>query len=932
MSDLHAVSNESNADVDGGQHQHPPSTNNPPVATSSTRPSVGAFGTLASRNAGAASSSNTSNIRRSGLPQQVISPSLTRRHSLSATDFSRINEEISPEARQVAADFRAMLQLPPIDNSSPERALRGHEVQLTVITGAIHGAFGALAQTQGSGSTGVTIQPIADTPEIRAAQADLTAKTQRAETLESDAETKRTAATELRKAATEAQEQTKTADTAHGEAVRTAQAKEAAATNVETAAATAAKKAHAKEGEAVNAEKSAGAALERAKTLGDGASKAEKAADEAQSAADNKASEAQKAERDAGAANQDARNKSDAASGAQAQADERRAKAVELAAAVEQAPEKEKAAAQTKAAEADKQATQAESAAKEAAAKASEAAERAAQLTLAASKQQTQADALQAQAVQAKTTAQTARTSAEKASEQAAALKNEASKIRNEAQTLKADAAQLASKAGPLRADADKARTQAEEAGEAANRAKLHAQEAGAKADDAEQEADDARDAAGAARDEADAAGRTLQDAIANAPVQTATGNEATDAASSSHRASTSTNTAGTDDAAGTGNTTWAEIGKNWTLNSLKILGQQTISVGITTALREAVGAGVQALLTHTQASDEVKAGIAGGLYGSVILANLMTMLYHEREGIGNPITHAGNIAQIVSLSAAVTSAATTGTLKDLVPSLMKTFQYSGGRDVGNLYFPLGDNVPEGKANPVTVQAINSFFFYTANQMLVNSVQSFHGVSGQGFVDGMQQNKTDPNTGEAETLRSGFASLATYVVANLAGEAADQFTGRMLNNALSGGNLADLQITLKSDGWPGAEKAFDTLAADGVSRTSIFYTVYGLSAAANPKITAPHFGEPGAPWLQNFVGAAFIALLCLPAVMTAMKSKRNSTTATGGGGVEGGEPRITTISTPPGTPPRNETRDIALRDQGGGTSGNRGATGSDHRV
>jgi hypothetical protein len=942
MSDVHAVSSEPNSDVEEGHHQPSP-TNNTPVPTSSQRQNLGAFGALGSRNApqvGESSGANTSNIRRSGLPVQVGSSSLTRRHSVSATDFGRINEEIPPEARRMAAEFTAALQLPPIDHSSPESALRGHQMQLAAMTEAIHGVFETIAQAEGSGG-GVTIQPIADTPEIRAAQADLNAKTEHAETLESDAQAKRGAATELRSAADEALEQAKTAHTAHGEAQRVAQAKNEAATKAEAAATKAVEAAKAKAGEAATAQKTADAAQAHADALGGKASEAETAADKAQTTADNKTNEARDAEKAADGANQVAQDQSDAATGAQEHADNLRAKAEQLAAAVETTPEKDRPAAQAKAVEADKEASQAERAAQDAKTAAGQAAEHAAQLKSEALTQKTQAGELQAQAAKAKATAQEARTSASEASKAAATLSREANAIGKEAQALKARAEELTAKAGPLRTEADKASEQADKAGEVARETKRLAQEADAKADGAEEEAGQAEDAAHTAREDAEAAGRTLQEAIENAPVQTETGDDAADAASSSHRASTATNDAahtgdaatpaGTDNAARTGNTTWAQIGKNWALNSVKIVGQQAVSVGVTTALREAVGAGVEALLTHTHASDEVKAGIAGGLYGSVILANLMAMLYHERQGIGNPTTHAGNIAQIVSLSAAVTAAATTGTLKDLVPSLMKTFQYSGGRDIGNLYLPLGDNVPEGKVSPLTVQAIN-FFFYSANQMLVNSVQSFHGVSGQGLVDAMQQNKTDPNTGEAETLRSGFASLATYVVANLAGEAADQFTGRMLNNALSGGKLADLQVSLTADGWPGAEKAFDTFAADGVSRTSIFYTVYGLSAAANPQITPPHFGERGAPWLQNFVGAAFIALLCLPAVMTAMKNKRNSGGTTGGRAMEEGDPRITSVSTPPGTPPRNETDEITLRDQGGGTSGNRRATGSDTRV
>ncbi|WP_206950866.1 hypothetical protein [Trinickia acidisoli] len=932
MSDLHGVSIGATSEpeeIEDPQTQ----TNNPPVQSTSSRQNVGTFGAISSRNTSqAAGTTGQSGIRRSGALPQIGAATFQRRHSLSATDTAGIHEEISVDARRVATEFSRMMGLnAPIDTTSADTTLQGHAQRLTTIAQSIHHAFDAMGQMNASGGQRLIMQPPPDTPEIRAAQANLTTRTQRADTLEGDAQTLRTAATELRGVATQRGELAQTLGGERREAQREAADKHKAASDAETAAAKADGAATAKDGEAADAEKKAKAASEKAETLGNEAGGAEKAAQTAQSSASEQSKEADKAEREAGDAHKQATTKSDAADRAEEGSGQLREQAQAAAAAAQKAPEKERPAALQTAREADARATQAETAAKEQRAQAQEAAKRAEQLDAHAAGLREQAGQRQTDANKAKAHAQTVRSAADEAGNDAETLKATAKEIRGEATSLRSGADALARKVGPLEAAAGKAKREAQKAEQKETTALEEAQDADDEATQAEQDADEAERTARTARDEANVAGQALRDAIANAPVPSGSDRPASAPENAGNQTSATTTTPA-DTAARTGNTAAAtgaatrstmDTIAQWARSSANVVGQQAVAVGITTALREAVGAGVEALLTHTNASDEAKAGIAGGLYGAVILSNLMTMLYNERQGIGTPVTHAGNIAQIVSLSAAVTAAAATGTLKDLVPSLMKTFMYSGGRDTTNLYMPLGDNIPtEGKANPLTVQAVNSAFFYAANQMLVNSIQSFHGLSGAGLVDAMHDNTTDPNTHEAETLRSGFASLATYVVGNLAGETADQFAGRMLTNAMSGGNLADLQITLTPPAWPGAEKAFDTFSSDGVSRTSIFYTVYGLTAAIDPKITAPHLGEAGASWLQNCVGGAFIALLCLPAAMTAMKKARN---AFGGGrtarlGEEEGAARFTSLTTPTNSPPRQTGEAIPMRNRGGGNN------------
>lgn len=953
MSDLHGITAESTSDAqDIASQQQQTSTTRAPALTSSQRRSHPLSSTLSARGStqapGTSGNEGTSAIRRTAVPQLGATASALRRHSLSGASGSRIEEEITGDARDVANRFAQFFEhTAPIDSSDPSIRLEQHARRLTAMTQGVHGVFDAIARQSTSSETRITVlQNVPDTQEIQTARLAMIRQTGIADTLETEAGERRSHATQLRGIATQARADATTAATERGEADRTARSRNDAATNAEDAARKAAVAAKGKDTEATQAEQAARAAQGNAATKSGQADKAEDAARKARAAAEEKAEEADDANDAAHDARTAASGKAKEAEDAEAaiaplheEAGRLRGEATRAAATAANASEKDEPAAQVAAQRADARASDAEAAvekaedaAKQARAAAGDASDHAKRLTIHAQAQSKQAAELEEAADQAHDDAKTARADADDAVKNAKQLTNTATDLRDAATSSKANAQKLAKDAVPLRAAAEKAKQDARDAATKQTRAETHASDADEAATEAEQAASDAQDAAQAARQAANAAGSTLRDIIARTPAQ----EEPATTTREAHAADTE-ETAATDGDAAAAAADAAQRSKfaQWGLNVGAVLGQQAIEVGVTTALREAVNAGVEALLTHTHASDEAKAGIAGGLYGTLILANLMTILYHEQQKTGNPVTHAGNIAQIVSLSAALTAAATTGTLKDLVPSLLKTLKYSGGRDITSLYLPLSDNVAEGKANPLAVQAINAFF-YSGNQMLVNSIQSFHGLSGAGFVDAMQKNATDPNTQEAETLHSGFASLAAYVVGNYAGEVADQFVGRILNNAMSGGNLADLQITVTPQGWPGAEKAWDTLAENGVSRTSVFYSVYGLTAAINPEVPARHFGETGASWLQNFVGGAFIALLTLPALMTAMKKARNGL---GGGDrsnrEEQGTDRITSASSSSdGSPPRTpRTENIAMRRMTrGGGGGNDNASSSNRGV
>ncbi|MGG1945823.1 hypothetical protein AB1286_13560 [Trinickia sp. NRRL B-1857] len=917
--------------TDGSHELETPQTTNLPTSqapTSSTRPQSHPLSNVLSSRGSAQVSANASGTVRRGTGVPLSNTlAVPQRHAPSMSTTPGIQTQSDGEIRVAVESFMASIgEEAPIDATDPTQNLQQHFHRVNATMQGVRQVFEAAARASSSSSDRIEIlQDVPDTEEIQNARAHLSEKSRVAEDLHAQAGTKRTNAEELKGAASEANEQARVAAERTDVAQREVAACESRFNDADSAARGADRLASQKETAATDAEADAGAARKQAQVKGDEAKQADEAATVAQLAATRKEGEADGAESHADEAQQNATAKARAADDARDEAKTLRADADGLAQAEAKASEKDKPAAQLAARQAQERASKAETAAQEAKAAAEAAAKQAQTFKADAQTQRAEAEDLRAKANAAGDHARTANEAAGSAKTSADALEKTASSIRGEATAARAQAQKLAQDVVPLRAALNAAKGKAQDAvtkqGEAQNKART----ANEDATRAELEASQAEDALRIARSEEHEAGVALRDVIARTPVPTTeeTRIDVHDGSESVHNAieqSGGDDTPGTVIGAETRGTpvsgTQRSSLETWGRNVLKTGGQQFVAVALTTALREAVGAGVEALLTATHASPEAKTAIAGSLYGAVILANVMSMLYQHQQGVATPMTYGGGALNVVALTAAVATAASTGTLKDLVPSLVKTFAYSGGRDTVNLLMPLSDNAPKDKANPLAVQAVDSMF-YAANQMLVNSIQSFTGLSGAGLVDAMHNNSTDPNTKEAVTLHSGFASLASYVTANFAGEFADQFTNRVLNNAMSGGKLADLDISLGPIGWPGGGKALETFATEGVPRTSIFYSVYGLTAGADPAIKPSHLGETGASWMQNFVGGGLIALLCLPAVMFLMKGKREGSRTSsnrGSGDVErGGDTPFTALTTPTNAASNENAAPVPLR-------------------
>lgn len=915
--------------IDAPHELEAPQTSNlptPQAPTSSTRQqSHPLSNALPSRGTAQVSANASASVRRGTGVQLSNTLALSQRHAPSMSTTPGIQAHVDGDIRIAVEGFMASIgEDTPIDSADPTQNLQQHLQRVNATMQGVRQVFEAVARSSTSSGDRIEIlQEVPDTPEIQTARAHLTEKSRAAEDLHAQAGTKRTNADELKGVAAEADKQVRVAGQQTNEAQREAAVCEKRFNDADSAARGADRLASQKETAATDAEADAGAAKKHAQVKGDEAQQAREAASVAQSVAAQKEAEADGAENKAAEAEQNAAAKGRVARDTRNEANTLRGEADRLGQAEAKASEEDKPAAQLAARQAQERASKAETAAREAEAAAEAAAKEAESLKADAQTQRAEAGDLRAKANAAGDRATTANEAAGAAKTRADALEKTANAIRGEATAARDQARKLAQELAPLRTALDVAKAKVKDAVTKEGEAQDKARAANKDATQAESEAREAEDALRIARTEEQEASVALRDVIARTPVPTTaeTHVEVQDGSESAHSTVEQTgggDTPSTVNAAETHGTSTTGTQRSsletWGLNALKTGGQQFVAVALTTALREAVGAGVEALLTATHASPETKTAIAGSLYGAVILANVMSMLYQRQQGVATPMTYGGGALNIVALTAAVATAASTGTLKDLVPSLVKTFAYSGGRDTVNLFMPLSDNAPKDKANPLAVQAVDSMF-YSANQMLVNSIQSFTGLSGAGFVDAMHNNSTDPNTKEAVTLHSGFASLASYVTANFAGELADQFTNRVLNNAMSGGKLADLDIKLGPIGWPGGAKALETFATEGVPRTSIFYSVYGLTAGVNPEIKPSHFGETGASWMQNFVGGALIALLCLPAVMFLMKGKREGSRAgstRGGGDVEqGGETAFTELTTPTNAA-SNEDADIPL--------------------
>jgi hypothetical protein len=269
-------------------------------------------------------------------------------------------------------------------------------------------------------------------------------------------------------------------------------------------------------------------------------------------------------------------------------------------------------------------------------------------------------------------------------------------------------------------------------------------------------------------------------------------------------------------------------------------------------------------------ASDEVKTGVATAMMSLVILANIGSAAYRFRKG--NPRwNYAGNVAQAASLATSLAGALKAGTLKGQVSNLAKVGGYAAVRDLTTMIVPLRDNLHEN-AHPILTQMINSAF-YTANQFLVNSAQSFHGVSGAGFYDSLTSNQTMTGKERSSLIKDNVKGLAVYTAANMAGEVVDTIMPRIIQYRMQHGSfegLSNLEFKFGSEAGE-RNSLLNTMLDDMIPRLSLFDTVYAGTSALDTRISTPGFGEQGAAYLGNFASAAAIAILCVPYAMTGVR-------------------------------------------------------------
>ncbi|WP_027793982.1 hypothetical protein [Paraburkholderia acidipaludis] len=315
---------------------------------------------------------------------------------------------------------------------------------------------------------------------------------------------------------------------------------------------------------------------------------------------------------------------------------------------------------------------------------------------------------------------------------------------------------------------------------------------------------------------------------------------------------------------------------ERWAKNAIKVVGHRAFSVGVATGIREALNYGVEALVQSTHASDEVKTGVAATMMGVVILANIGSAAYRIHRG-DSRWSYAGNAAQAASLTAALIGALKAGTLKDQVSSLAKVGGYSAVRDLMTMIVPLKDNL-HPNPDPIVTQMINSAF-YTVNQFLVNSAQSFHGISGAGIYDGLHGNQTLTEKERSSFIKDSAKGMAVYVAANTAGEIVDSIMPRMIQYRLQHGTfdgMSNLELNL---GIGEPDSLSSTMLDAVVPRLSLFDTVYAGTSALNTRTNTPGIGEQGASYLDNFTSALMIATLCIPYAMTGARKTSNAVRA-----------------------------------------------------
>ncbi|MGZ7175390.1 hypothetical protein ACXKTX_17390 [Burkholderia gladioli] len=326
---------------------------------------------------------------------------------------------------------------------------------------------------------------------------------------------------------------------------------------------------------------------------------------------------------------------------------------------------------------------------------------------------------------------------------------------------------------------------------------------------------------------------------------------------------------------------------KGWASNIGHVAGHEAVAVGLTTAIREVVSGLVRAAQNNAPGTEKAQEAAAGALIALIGLGNLLAMVSRRARGTNSNIADIGNGLQIAGLISSALSAKETGQLRDQLPALARTFVYAGLRDTVNAVKPY-KSTPDGEGNPLVAQLANTVP-YGFNQFFVNWGQGARGMSGAGFADRLHEisqmsNKTEADEASLQLAKEAPLQLFAYVGANTGGEFFDKIAGSVFEQAvgkLGWSGAAQLRIGHEALHWPTGSEWGDA-AEKTISRMSLFDTVGGTSAAAGTAIAAAGYSDFHASMANNAVGGALVTALCLPFVMTLMRSKARASGSSAG--------------------------------------------------
>ncbi|WP_162878059.1 hypothetical protein [Trinickia diaoshuihuensis] len=851
----------------------------------------------------------TDGTNRTDLPVQIL-------------PTTQLSDDENATVQRFAGDFRGF-----VGTSNPS-SLEGHIARIQTSLDVASTALSSLAASEPVPGSQITIDEVAQyahDPGVHAAEREYEDRQKTAVDLAVHAGAKKAEAEEARTSADKADGVVDAAKAILEDAKKGAGAARRAAIDADNKATTAEGHAEAKSKEAEAADGKATAVETQAADARKEADDAGRKADTAQAKATDKTREAEQQQAVADKAKGNAERLKDEADAAAAKASASRETAQQARQAINNAPAEQREAMRAPAQQAEHQASLDQAAAERAASKAKEAAE-------AAGKEQDSAASLHGEAQSLKKAAADARQHANGLHEKAEGLEQEAAKLRGKATELGNEAKNLKTTAQGLRGEAGKLGRAADEADKKVDKAKAGEQKAIATAKQAreqartlEKEAEKAEADAEAARDQLKTAGAALGKAVQDAKDKAAeeaakqkakqkasataegdpseqpeasastttnrptgtggtpddeirpvveTENEpvSTDAAAGNERAARPDSTHGPEETAEQVELR-AKVA-NWALNGGKVAGQHLLSVGLATGLREVAGGLAEYLIENNHLSDEAKTFAASGIYASLMLAQAASMVYDERAGAATPLSRTGGAGVLGMLAGSLALGLATKSLKELVPSLVKTFVYSGGRDFVNTVLPLGTN-PKVSANPAVVQMANTLLYGT-NQAVINMWQTFGGESGAGYVSALRNNGTDAITGKPEAVLPGLGAVTSYVTANYMGEVANMFVETGLKSLLKKEPLPDFTLGAAA---PTFKTLGKTMRDDGILRTAAFFGTYAGTNAINPSIPVSHIGERGAGFAESTIGSFYLmAFLLFCAMATAKKDPRRNET------------------------------------------------------